>query len=228
MNKDITPALRLKQLIEKKRISIRKFAELCDCNPATISRILNSKCPISSKLLERFSDILGVSKEYIMCETDDPNPKENFLDVLESTKQKLIVETTLAHFNNLGFHITEKVQLGNKLYERYMDNNFYLSEDESIPLSDDELCSIILSSSEAAQHIFAVPKSVNPDMISIIMGEKELSEEKHISAEEFYNFIRNFITITNAYLYPYSVRNTIVNPQNAIDRAIEKASKSTD
>jgi len=59
-NKDNNLSLLLKKLLKEQSFSLRKFSELIDIDPATLSRIINGKRKATPDHLQRFAESLGV------------------------------------------------------------------------------------------------------------------------------------------------------------------------
>ncbi len=85
MYEDTKSGDRLRDLISRRAIKMKQFAKLSGVYPATLSRYLNNKMPISEKYAKKAAELLFVSADYIMCRTDDPMPSEQRL----SQRQKM-------------------------------------------------------------------------------------------------------------------------------------------
>ena len=59
-DKDNNLSLLLKKLLKEQSFSLRKFSELTDIDPATLSRIINGKRKATPDHLQRFAESLGV------------------------------------------------------------------------------------------------------------------------------------------------------------------------
>ena len=64
---------RLRELREKQGISQHKLAQLCHLSNNQIHRYEFAKSDPSATHLEMMADVLGVSTDYLLGKTDDPN-----------------------------------------------------------------------------------------------------------------------------------------------------------
>ncbi len=63
MSKEITPGLRLKELIERRGLSINEAANLIKVDRATMSRYVNDRQKISGRSLKALSKVFNVTEE---------------------------------------------------------------------------------------------------------------------------------------------------------------------
>ena len=131
-----TPGKRLRQMINRRGLMLKEFASLCNCTSSTISRIVNDKYPISPKLLERFSEVLHVSEDYILCKTDGREESSYHFsqETIDVSIQAHRVSCATAYLSSLHFNIIEKVVINNIEFYR-SDNMMFYSDNSSEELA---------------------------------------------------------------------------------------------
>lgn len=167
MNVD-TPASRLRNLIEMKGIKMRDFANLSGVTPTTLSRVLNEKQPISSKYLARLSDLLGVSKEYIMCQTDIPYENSVSAEMLSFSRQWHRFRFLIEVLKTMKFMETEKIIIGDRNYIGDRESGTYHleSNNHSDKYNEEELTEIIRSSKLPVKYLVDIQYKGNIKTLS--------------------------------------------------------------
>ncbi len=100
--KSISFANRLKELRKEKNITQKKLAEEIGVSLSSIINYENSQRSPVSAVISLMSMYFGVSKEYLMCETNDPQPlvyeDKEILSAVNSEFETLL-ENLLNNFN---------------------------------------------------------------------------------------------------------------------------------
>lgn len=124
----VTPSERLKSLIELHAFKMKDFAEISGVYPTTLSRYVNGKQAIPLHYIKKAADILNVTPEYILCESDDSTPPF-FQSELKGINQEMLdYNLQQFRFNNLviflksmGVSFFWKMSIDDKRYD--MDQN---------------------------------------------------------------------------------------------------------
>lgn len=121
---------RISNLLEINGYSKKDFAELAGITPSHLSRILNDKVTLSSKNLERFSQILNVDPKYLTGDSlwswcgNQPMSIEG-----ENIKYKKKEQLLLKLLASADFRVDEYIQINSDLF---LNNNmlgyFFLHE----------------------------------------------------------------------------------------------------
>lgn len=103
---------RLRSLIESNGMLQKDFAILSNITPQTLSKIINGKYNnLSLRLVEKFSQILHVSTNYILCKSNNPGG-DNFKlsdDWFERNAQHFYISKVINYLRSFNYTITELV-----------------------------------------------------------------------------------------------------------------------
>lgn len=185
-------AARLKSLIHRNGYSMKKFSVICNCGLSTLSAIVNNKYPISDKQLERFSEVLGVSIEYLKCETNDPTPhaKIKFDDCLNQNSQTDKLSALMNFWNKIGYLFRACVAIDGHIYLLdYKTGIFIDSHDSAITYSKSELIIMIKNALNSISYYYELSYTTTPDVIISVF-----------SVQEFYNLVNTFIDTSHGLL----------------------------
>lgn len=224
MSKDITPGLRLKELIEKRGLSINEAANLIKVDRATMSRYVNDRQKISAKSLKALSKIFNVTEEYLRCDTYDPgNPewgiKSTSDEGIDESKQNYQFGEIKNWLNSLGAEIITYIYLSDdenpSKYCKYRSDDrgavYPVYDDNEEPSDiyelylDDILDQISLNPEKAKVTVKIIFKNKESDEMDYsdylkwlkrlnIMGEVSLHEKVGLSQNIDFQFAENDIT----------------------------------
>lgn len=124
MNKKETPGSRIRELIDKKGMKDKDFAALVPINPQTLSRILNDKYTVSSKMATKIAKNLDTSPEYILCQTDETNNFVGSEEWYDRNAQNFYTTKVLRYLEDLSYTITEYVIINNLEFKAQSLNTF--------------------------------------------------------------------------------------------------------
>ena len=207
---------RLAALIREKGLQNKTLAAGIGVAPATISRYINGHQELSSKHLRTAAIILGVSTEYLRCETDERGQPENINPemIVSNNQTKLFNEIGLV-FHDLGLKIDRYLKIADCEYQGVdygwarIDNAI-----EAIGTAD------YLNQKEYVEEIYK-----HPGESSISYQLEYSGKRKHISLEEYNSvFLKNYLSLTKAYFNAYFGLNEKTDSE-IVDGVEERALK---
>lgn len=116
MSNEPTYIKRIRQLINHQRMTIQECAKQCEISPMTLSRILNNKVPLSDKILTRLADVLCVSPEYILGDTDMHYTSNQVSIEGKHIEYKKMEQLMLKLFEGADIHVEEYIKINSDLY----------------------------------------------------------------------------------------------------------------
>lgn len=72
---------RMRELRKSKGITLEVLSEALDTTKATLSRYENDKRVPDINIAKGIADYLGVTTDYLLCRTDDPNGEEEIVTI---------------------------------------------------------------------------------------------------------------------------------------------------
>ena len=160
MNKEPIYISQLRRLLNENKITIQDCAAQCGVSTATLSRILNNKIPLSNKVLLKLADFLVVSPDYILGNTDNPQPALTDFPKVSIENDKTIRKYFLYIMRTCNTTVREKVIIGNKEYCRIFSAQFFTEDANSF--TEDELSDIIHLSPGTIHHSFEIARENHP------------------------------------------------------------------
>ena len=146
MSIEVTPGMRLKDLIEKKGYKMKTFARMSGIVPNTLSKFVNGK-PMSNKYIQKAAELLDVSPEYIKCETNDMTPPR-YIEYTNKITQEARMASIQAYrfhrmedfLNSLGLNFMWKARIGETGNPILLlgDNCWYPIEGKAEPWMEEE------------------------------------------------------------------------------------------
>lgn len=113
MQNNDTSGKRIRDLIDKRGMKDKNFAQLIQMNPQTLSRILNDKYAVSSKMAAKMAKVLNTSPEYLLCQTNDPG--DNFVgsdNWYKRNSQYFDISKVINYLESLNYTISELLIIG--------------------------------------------------------------------------------------------------------------------
>ena len=120
MQNSKSSGIRIRELINKKGLKDKDFAELIQTNPQTLSRILNDKYAVSPKMATKMAKVLSTSPEYLLCQTDNVGDSSFVLSAewFERNSQHYYISKVIDFLKSLEYSITELVIINNLEFKR--------------------------------------------------------------------------------------------------------------
>ncbi len=98
----VTPGSRLKDLVERRGIKMKEFAELSGIYHTTLSRYMNDKQQMPDKYIIKAAELLNVTPEYLKCESDDATPPEYQRYTIDESQEMLDYNRQQFRFSHMA------------------------------------------------------------------------------------------------------------------------------
>ena len=103
---------RLKELRYKKELSQRELASILNMSPSTIAMYETGQREPDAETLSKIADFFGVTIDYLLGRTDNPNPEDSTIDdEIMAIMRDLGPDITLQFYDLKGMSDEEKENL---------------------------------------------------------------------------------------------------------------------
>jgi len=103
---------RLKELRYKKELSQRELASILNLSPSTIAMYETGQREPDAETLSKIADFFGVTIDYLLGRTDNPNPEDSTIDdEIMAIMRDLGPDITLQFYDLKGMSDEEKENL---------------------------------------------------------------------------------------------------------------------
>ena len=142
-----TSSSRLRALIERRGYRMGAFAEMSGVTPTTLSKFVNGSRNMSVKYINRAAELLGVTPEYLLCESDEMIPakylgRDQSAEMLVYNAQQYVFEMMQELLTRMEVDTIHMISIAGKKYIK--SGQYYHTVDgDSDHIAHDELLALL-------------------------------------------------------------------------------------